>query len=192
MMPLSSFIQVFWEQYRARVVMILILILLTVAALAVRQLVVEPRLQSLSEEQFRMQQLIHRRKVDFANSGIPVSMAAQLDKNIRKFNALIPQKNLFSLFLGDLFAWSEEAGLELDQIKYNPESDEETGFLRYGVNFSVKGSYAQIKEFIHLFEQSERILLVDKISLNGSGSRGKDDQVSLNISATTYFKGGAS
>ncbi len=191
-MKSSSFLQVFWEHNRARVVMILVLIILTVAALTVRLLAVEPRLQSLNEERFRLQQLIRQRKADFVDSEIPISMAAQLDKNIQKFNALIPEKKLFSLFLGDLFAWSEEAGLELDQIQYNPESDEGTGFLRYGINFSVKGSYAQIKEFIHLFEQSERILLINKISLNGSGSRGKDDQVSLNISATTYFKGGAS
>ncbi len=190
-MSQRSFTLALWEQNRLRLILLIILALAVVTAFLGRQFFVEPRLESLSSEQFRLQQHVRQRQVEFANSGIPVSTAAQLDKNLQHFMDLIPPQEEFSLFIGDLFKWATEAGLEINTINYNPEIDDETMFLRYELNFSVEGDYAKVKKFVHLLETSKRILMVDKITLAGrSGGKGEGRVVNLNIALRTYFKGG--
>ena len=144
----TSLIKAAWDQNRGRIILLLFLVIAVVVALMGKLLVVEPHLQSLSAEQFHLQQYVRQRQVEFANSGIPVSTAEQLEKNLERFARLVPPKEEFSLFIGELFDWSGQTDLEITQINYSPEVDEETGFLRYGLNFSVKGSYTRIKKFI--------------------------------------------
>lgn len=184
----NSFLQALWQQNKLQLILLIILVVVVVAASLGRQLIVEPRLQSLSTEQFRLQQFVRQRQVEFANSGIPVSTAAQLEKNLQKFMTLVPSEVEFSHFIGDLFRWAGDADLEITQVSYQPEMDKETGFLRYGLSFSVKGHYGKVKKLIHLLERSERILLVDKITLSGAGGKKDRDSVNLNIALTTYFQ----
>jgi type IV pilus assembly protein PilO len=188
----TSFIQAVWEQSRLKIVILILLVTAVVVSFVGQQLVVEPHLQALSAKQFKLQQYVRQRQVEFTNSGIPVSMAEQLEKNLDRFTALIPPKEQFSHFVGELFEWSNQTKLEITQVNYQPEIDDETGFLRYGLNFSVNGSYARIKKFIHLLENSERILMIDKISLSGGSRKKKGSEVSLNIALTTYFQGESS
>jgi len=191
-MTQTSIFQTVWNQGKARILILLFLAILVTAAFLGQQLIVEPHLQSLSAEQFQLQQYVRQRQVEFANSGVPVSTAEQLEKNLEQFAGLIPPKETFSLFIGDLFDWSGKTNLEITQVNYQPEIDDETGFLRYGLNFSVSGSYPQIKKFIHLLESSTRILMIDKITLSGAGGSKKEGIVNLNIALTTYFQGESS
>lgn len=191
-MAQASLVQAIWGENRGKIILLLLLVIAVVGAYAGQQLVVEPHLQALSTEQFHLQQYVRQRQVEFANSGIPVSTAEQLEKNLERFSSLIPPKEKFSLFIGELFEWSGDTDLEITQVSYQPEIDDETGFLRYGLNFSVTGRYAQIKKFIHLLESSKRILMIDEISLSGAGGNKKDGIVSLNIALTTYFQGESS
>ena len=182
-----------WEQNRTRIVVIAILLLMVAGAYAGQRLVVEPNLLVLRAEQSRLQQNIRQRQMEFANSGVPVSTAEQIEKNLQQFNRLIPSQMVFSAFLGELFDWSDQAGLEIHQVSYQPKHEEETGFLYYGLSFSVKGDYSQVKNFIHLLENAERILLIEKISLVGSSSSKTDQHgVDLRIELATYFQEGAS
>lgn len=76
-------------------------------------------------------------------------------------------------------------------MSYQPELDPETGFLLYGLSFSVDGRYAEIKKFIHLLENSSRIILIDNISLSDkSGKSGHPEKVSLQIKLRSYFREG--
>jgi type IV pilus assembly protein PilO len=180
-----------WEQNRARLIVIGVLFLCVVGIFVGQQSMVEPNLLSLRTEQSRLQQHVRQRQMQFANSGVPVSTAEQIEKNLQQFNQLIPLQTDFSTFLGELFDWSQQAGLEIHQIGYQPKYEKETAFLRYGLSFSVKGSYAQIKKFIQLLENAPRILLIDKISLVGSSSSKQDrGNVDLKIELSTYFQGG--
>ncbi len=81
----ASLIQTIWEQNRGRVIVLSGLFVLVLASLFGRHLYIEPYLQSLSTEQFRLQQYVRQRQVEFINSGIPVSTAAQLDKIYSNF-----------------------------------------------------------------------------------------------------------
>lgn len=178
-----------WGQNRSRIVVIVVLLLIVVGAYAGQRWIVEPDLLTLRTEQSRLQQHVRQRQMEFVNTGIPVSTAEQIGKNLRQFNRLIPSKMVFSVFLGELFDWSEQAGLEIHQVSYQPKHEEETGFLYYGLSFSVKGDYPQVKKFIHLLENTERILLIEKISLVGSSSSEKDqNSVDLRIELATYFQ----
>jgi len=191
-MTQTSIFQTVWNQGKARILILLFLAILVTAAFLGQQLIVEPHLQSLSAEQFQLQQYVRQRQVEFANSGVPVSTAEQLEKNLEQFAGLIPPKETFSLFIGDLFDWSGKTNLEITQVNYQPEIDDETGFLRYGLNFSVSGSYPQIKKFIHLLESSKRLLMINQIALSGAGGSKKEGFVNLNIALTTYFQGESS
>ncbi len=174
-----------WEHNRLRIIIIAVLLLLVVAAFVEQQWVSEPNLLALRTEQSRLQQHVRQRQMEFANSGVPVSAAEQMEKNLQQFNQLIPAQTDFSDFIGELFDWAQQAGLEIHQINYQPEHEKETKFLRYGLSFSVKGSYPQIKKFIHLLENTKRIVLVEKISLAGSSANKKKDRVDLKIELST-------
>jgi type IV pilus assembly protein PilO len=187
-MSRSSLITTVWEQNRVRLILLLLLVFLAFAALFTRQLLIEPQLQRLSSEQATLQQQVRHRQMESAAGAFPVSTAQRLDTNLDRFMELIPVRGEFSLFLGDLDDWAEKAGLVLDEIRYSPERDERSGLLRYGVKFSVDGTYAQIKHFIHLLEDSERILILANISLAGGHAEKSAEQVKLNIDLTTYFQ----
>ncbi len=179
-----------WKQNRTSIIVIMVLLLLIITVLVGQKLVYEPNLLTLRAEQSRLQQHVRQRQMEFANSGVPVSAAEQIEKNLQQFEDLIPTQTDFSGFVGELFEWAQQAGLEIHQISYNHEHEKETAFLRYGLSFSVKGSYSQVKKFIHLLENAQRILLIEKISLTGASSNKKSkDKVGLRIELSTYFQG---
>ncbi|MCW8894134.1 MAG: type 4a pilus biogenesis protein PilO [Deltaproteobacteria bacterium] len=182
-----------WVHNRARIVVIIILLLCVLGAYAAQRWVAEPHLLALRTEQSRLQQHVRQRQMEFANSGVPVSTAEQIEKNLQQFDHLIPEQTDLSAFLGELFDWSQQAGLDIRQINFQPEMEKESGLLRYGLSFSVNGSYAQVKQFIHLLENARRILLVEKIALSGSSTTNKGrDNVALRIELATYFQEGSS
>ncbi|PLY04774.1 MAG: hypothetical protein C0622_02255 [Desulfuromonas sp.] len=178
-----------WSQNRVKIVLIVVLLVAVIAAWFVQRAVVEPRLQELSAAQSRLQMQVRQRQVEYANSGVPVSTAERMEKNLQKFMVMIPGQDDFPRFLGELHDWAERAGLEIHQVNFQPKKDEESGFLQYGLGFSIKGDYAQIKKFIHLLENAERILIIDRIALRGEGQSGKETSVTLQINLTTYFQG---
>ncbi|MCK5826853.1 MAG: type 4a pilus biogenesis protein PilO [Desulfuromusa sp.] len=181
-----------WEQSRTPIIVIIVLLLLVISIFVGQRWISEPNLLALRTEQSQLQQHIRQRQMEFANSGIPVSTAEKVEKNLQQFDHLIPAQTDFSDFIGELFEWAQQAGLDIHQISYQPEYEKETEFLRYGLSFSVKGSYSQVKKFIHLLENAQRILLIEKISLTGSSSNKKSkNKVSLRIKLSTYFQGGA-
>ncbi|MCK5826795.1 MAG: type 4a pilus biogenesis protein PilO [Desulfuromusa sp.] len=181
-----------WDSNRPRIIVIIILFLLVMTVFIGQRWFYEANLLRLRTEQSRLQQHVRQRQMDFTNSGIPVSTAEQIEKNLQQFDHLIPVQTDFSGFIGELFEWAQQAGLEIHQINYQPKHEKEAALLRYGLNFSVKGSYSQVKNFIYLLENSQRILLIEKISLSGSSTnKSGQRKVDLLIELATYFQGGA-
>lgn len=191
MRPKYPLIVALWEQNRVRMIVIIVLALLVLALYAGQRWIAEPNLLKLRTEQSQLQKQVRQRQMEFANTGIPVSATEQMEKNLQQFRGMIPAEIDLSRFIGELFQWAQQAGLDIHQISYQPEYDKETKFLRYGLNFSVKGSYPQVKKFIHLLENAKRILVVEKISLVGSESKKKKETVELRIELSTYFQRGA-
>ena len=192
MMQRYALLSAVWELNRSRIILLAVLLLLVLGGAVFLNRVMAPELVSLRTEQARLQRDVRQRQLEFERSGVPVSAAEQLETNLKAFNQLIPEQKDFSVFLGEMFTWADQAGLEIEQVNYQPKTDEETGLLRYGLSFSVKGDYAQLKKFVQLIEQAPRILLIEKISLAGT-SAGKRNvlKVSLQIELATYFREGA-
>ncbi len=184
-----SLLQTVWEQRRGQVICVGALLLVICVLGAVHGWSVAPRLSDLQDEQLRLQKEVRERQLEFARSGVPVSTAEQLKSNLQRFQELIPAINQFSLFVGELFSWADQSGLMIHQISYRPEADEAIGDIRYGLSFSVDGDYGNVKKFLYFLENTDRILIIENISLSGREGAGQgEDTVSLRIQLATYFR----
>lgn len=185
----EAIIAAIWAQRRNQVLIVGGLLLLILVAWAGQSWIVEPRLKDLQSEQLRLQQQVRQRQLQEARSGVPVSTVEQINSNLQRFNALIPDIKEFSSFVGELFTLAEEANLDIAQVNYKPEHDPYSELVLYGVSFSVDGSYAELKKFIHLLENSSRIILIDNIALSDKSDKSdKQEKVSLQIKLRSYFR----
>ncbi len=190
-MSQKAFFSAVWEQSRSWVYVIFIVVLLSIALLVYQTQVVAPETEKLLQRQSSLQKKLQNRNNKLVESGVPVSAVEQMEKDLNEFSSLIPEKQKFADFIGDLFHWADQTGLNIRQISYQPKIDKETSYLHYGSNFSVQGPYRQLKKFIHLLENSDRILIIEKIGLTGKRSKNSSASVTLQIDLTTLFQEGS-
>jgi type IV pilus assembly protein PilO len=176
------------EQSRGLLIFVCLLLLLSAGLYVYQVQVADPELKELKKRQVRLQERLTDREDNFAKSGVPISTVEQMNKDLTSFSELVPVKQNFADFVGDLFSWAEQAQLNIRQVSYQPKLDKTSRFLIYGLNFSVKGTYGQIKKFIHLLEKSERILVINKINMKGSITKSYSPVVNLQINLSTYFQ----
>ncbi|SHI46470.1 Pilus assembly protein, PilO [Malonomonas rubra DSM 5091] len=186
----TALLKATWEQSRGWVFFILALILISLGLFIYQSQIVDDESAHLQQRRLELQQQLKVRAEKMAESGVPLSAVEQMEKDLLRFAELIPPKQEFSAFVGELFDLAQKSTLEIRQVNYQPEVDKETGFLKYGVSFSVGGSYEQVKKFIHLLENSSRILLIDNIGLAGRQTKEQGINVALQIKLTTFFQGG--
>jgi Tfp pilus assembly protein PilO len=184
----NPLVKAIWEQSRIWVLVILIILLLSVALLIYQGQFVSPSTERLQQRQAALQKQLSDRQAELVESGVPVSDVEQMESDLQKFAELIPSKQKFANFIGELFHWADQSRLDIREISYQPQIDKETEFLHYGLNFSVEGTYDQLKNFIHLLENSKRILIIEKIGLSGKRDKNNAAQVSLNINLTALFQ----
>lgn len=177
-----------WEQCRGWLYVIATLVLLSIGLLVYQTQIVASETEQLQRRMGSLEKQLRNRTAKMEESGVPVSAVEQMEQDLRKFSEMIPEKKKFADFIGDLFYWADQAELDIRQISYQPQIDKETNYLNYGLNFSVQGNYGQIKKFIHLLENSKRILIIDKIALTGKRNKAKFATVNLQINLTTLFQ----
>ncbi|MBE0502233.1 MAG: type 4a pilus biogenesis protein PilO, partial [Desulfuromonadales bacterium] len=114
----------------------------------------------------------------------PVIVYARGVEDLQKFRQAIPDKSELSGLVAELFSLADQAGLKINSVQYSSSKEPEQQLLRYEINYQVTGTYRQIKKMIHLIEQSQRILFIDRLSL---GSGRADESVGLSLSLTTFF-----
>lgn len=189
-MQKAPLLKAVWEQARIWIYFIVLLLLLTVLLYIYQSQFVGRETDRLLQRRLALQGQLKDRQQKLAESGVPVSAVEQLASELQRFSALIPPKQELSNFVGDLFSWSSQCQLEIRQVNYQPNVDDTSEYLGYGVSFAVQGSYQQLKKFIHLLENSERILMIDKITLAGRQQKDAVDNVNLQIALTTFFQEG--
>lgn len=190
-MSANTLLKAIWERNRAMLLTVVALAGLSLVLLLYQQLVVDSRLLELRLQQAQLQQQIRQQQTSRAGHGEQLSEAQLIAADLQQFLGLIPDKKQFSAFIGELFSWAQVCRLEIRQINYAPEIDKESGLLRYGLSFSLSGEYVQLKRFIHLLENSPRLLVVERIALAGSESSAAEKPgVQLQIQLTTYFQEG--
>ena len=74
---------------------------------------------------------------------------------------------------------TRNAGLLPDSYSYTASEDRATGFVRFGIQFSVEGEYLQIRRMLAELQSSPEFLIVERLSLVGD-----EDPVSRDLKMT--------
>lgn len=174
-----------WRGHRYGLMLVGLLLLVNIALAVALQGYLAPAVDA-------REQLLIRRQADMRSgtgSEAPAVIYAQGIKDLGEFEKRIPPHREFTGLINELYSAAAETTLELTQISYNRKQEQET-LLRYTLAFSLTGRYADIKKFIHLLEQSPRLMLIEKIGLQGEGREGANE-VRLQMNVSTFFRTGS-
>jgi Tfp pilus assembly protein PilO len=121
----------------------------------------------------------------------PAQLFVQGERDLTTFREKIPSHHEFTGLIVELQSVAEEAGLDLNQITYAHEQEKDSDLLRYKLNFTLEGSYSDIKQFVHALEQSPRLIIIEQIGLQGVG-QDRDTDVRLQLNLEAFFRAGVS
>ena len=81
---------------------------------------------------------------------------------------------------------TREAGILPSSFSYAAANDDETGFIRFGIRFSVDAEYMQIRRMLASLQSSPEFLVVENLNLSGD-----EDPVSrklaISVSISTFL-----
>lgn len=186
-MSREQLIQTIWGENRGKVVLLLSLILLIGAMQLWQGLWLEPELGA-GRLLLRNAQADLRLEQQRVSAGGGAKITGLAD-DLETFYQRVPPRKGLGSFIGRIYSYANDAGIEIDQISYASKSVKQTDLLGYQLSFSVAGSYTQLKKFIHRLENSPSLLILQQISLGGS-SKGNEDLVKLRIRLQTFFREG--
>ncbi|WP_321530861.1 type 4a pilus biogenesis protein PilO [uncultured Desulfuromonas sp.] len=176
-----------WQGYRIRTVLVLILLIAVFVTASLQNFRFAPELQDLRDQKLSLQQQVRQR--DMAPAVTTDLTAKRLRHQMERFYEHIPERRDFSVFLGELYSWADDAGLVIDRITFNPQIDPANKLLCYALRFHVMGDYGRIRRFVYLLEYAPRLLIIEKISLvEGRNDSANDASVGLQIDLITYFR----
>lgn len=191
-MSRESLMKILWGENRGFTLLVLVLVFANICVYLAQTQWLDVRLSDTRETVLERQQALRTLQQQKNAGSMPVSELKQAENDLAQFEKMVPSETKLSEFIGELFGFARSAKLEIKQISYSPEWDDGLDLLRYDLRFSVSGQYRQLKQFIHLLETAERILVIDGIGLSGGeAKKDKDSEVSLQISLKTYFRGDA-
>jgi Tfp pilus assembly protein PilO len=77
-------------------------------------------------------------------------------------------------------------GIDLDSVASDSDLLLDEELDRFSMKVPLEGNYANLRKFLQAVEESERFLVVERVSLAVGKQGGKE--LSLNISLVTYFR----
>lgn len=174
-----------WRAHRAQLIALGVLLLANVVLYLWLSQSLAPTVSAVEDRYIKRQaevRQILRNKGDLANS--PEQRFVLASQDISEFREEIPEYQEFTELIEELLVLSNRAGLNITQVNYKPKTVEETRLLRYNFSFSVNGTYKQVKQFVHLLEQSRRLLVITQIGWQGT----EGGNVGLRLNMETYFR----
>ena len=81
---------------------------------------------------------------------------------------------------------TRSAGLLPGSYKYGAEEDKKTGYVRFSIQFSVTGEYAQIRKLIAAIQSSPEFLVVESIAFSGD-EEAATQELSIAVQVATYL-----
>ena len=117
----------------------------------------------------------------------PVEIARAPDKadEVRRFYELFPPVSQLPVELERVYALARKAGLAIQQSDYRLES-RGAGLLSYRLAFPIKGSYAQIRQFVGATLTDLPIASID--ALRFERKRVGEAQLEGQVRLTIYFR----
>jgi hypothetical protein len=78
---------------------------------------------------------------------------------------------------------TREAGILPGSFSYTAAADKTTGYIRFGVRFSVEAEYRQIRRMLAALQSSPEFLVVEGLNLSGDEDPvSRELEISVNIS----------
>lgn len=121
-----------------------------------------------------------RSETDGSNM-VPARMSDQLQSFYRQVAAY----EKFPDFIKQLYQYSENSGLNIQRITYRPQKTDLSTVIRYDLEFSVTGTYLQIKKFLQALENWPQLVVVEQVRL--AAQQPERDAVVLSIRLAAYF-----
>ena len=81
---------------------------------------------------------------------------------------------------------TRSAGLLPGSYKYEAEEDKKTGYVRFSIQFSVTGEYAQIRKLIAAVQSSPEFLVVEQIAFTGDEAAATQE-LTVAVRVATYL-----
>lgn len=89
----------------------------------------------------------------------------------------------FTKVLQEVKKLARDAGLDPTAFSYPQEVLENQGLIQREIQFSVEGTYRQVRTFINVLELTDEFLTLSGVSLSEGGS----DRLSIRLRLTTVF-----
>ena len=150
---------------------------------------ITPQVETLERTYIKRQAAMRQSRADGRSPQGPQEELWTAKDDLAVFWEAIPPRVELTALIGELFTLADEAGLAINRINYDPKEVEGRSLLRYGLNFSVSGEYAQVKRFIYSLEQSDRLIAIESVALSSDGEPVKS-RVSLSLKLSTLFRMG--
>lgn len=140
----------------------------------------------LTEAASRKERALAAHQADESGLERVVAVYRENERGLGAFAKRLLGKKEFERFLGELFDFSQQAGLMLERINYDPEMHDKPGILEYRLRFNVGGRYEQIRKFISLLENSPRMIAIRTLRFSGKEKEGEGISVTMEID--TFFR----
>ena len=186
-MSREQLIQTLWGENRGKVLSLLFFILLIGALQFWQGLWIDPKLESSRVELRNLQTDLRSIQQRIAEGG--GAKISGIADDLEYFYQMVPPRSGLGSFIGRLYSYAAAAGIDIEKISYAAKPVKETELLGYQLSFTVSGSYAQVKKFIHKLENSPSLLILDKISLAGA-RQATEEIVNLQMQLQTFFREG--
>ncbi len=99
---------------------------------------------------------------------------------------MAPMKERLVPFLTDVVKRTQEAGLAAEKLSYTAHREEKSGLVYFSANYSVKGSYEQVRRCAYLLESSPQFILLEGLGIRGD-ENASSLQVEVALGVGTYF-----
>ncbi len=88
--------------------------------------------------------------------------------------------------LRDVGVISRDAGLIPNSFGYVVQREEKTGGVRFGIGFSVDGTYPQVRQLLTGLQASPQFLIIDSISFKGEEDA-RSQNLGIGLQVSTYL-----
>jgi type IV pilus assembly protein PilO len=185
----TSLLRAAWQADKKLPLVVALLIVMNLGIMVGMRYYLSPQVERLERVYIERQAAIRKGHSEERSPQGPQAALWGAKNDLQIFWQAIPPRTELTLLIGELFMLADEAGLAINQINYNPKELEGRPLLRYGLNFSVSGGYAQVKRFVYSLEQSERLIAIENVALSSAGEP-EQGQVNLSLKLSTLFRMG--
>ncbi len=114
----------------------------------------------------------------------------QADEELKTFYADVLPSSLAvarDLLFLQVRTLSRENGLDFSSSSFEPEEVEDSTLMRFRVDISLTGDYADVRGFLYDVETAEGFFVVESVKLDQSNQEGAAGSLEVVLSMATYY-----